>query len=290
MDNKLQLLIDRCEITSEAGQQLIRAFGAPFTEVGEILSNYSRDDNGELVVTDDTIIVTSKDDIIGMKKAREVRLELKRVRTTVENKRRELKEDSLRTGKAIDGVAKYIKDNIQPVEEYLEQQEKFAELEEAKRVAKLKDERIQKITPFCDSPYIYEVQNMTDESFDKLFIELKTAHELKIAQIEAYEREQERIRTEKEAEATRIREENEILRKQAEIREAQIAEERDAQAIMQEAELRAVRDEVKQLSRGEIKNAVNALKRFTVDKVNDGQPMIDYTSVIELLSGPEGNK
>lgn len=285
MNNKLQVLIDKCEITPEAGQQLIKAFGAPFTEVGEILADYRRDEMGNLVVTDKTIVVTDESDTIGMKKAREVRLELKKVRTSVENKRKELKEDSLRTGKAIDGVAKYIKDNIQPVEEYLEQQEKFAELEEAKRAAKLKEERIQKITPFCDTPFIYEVQNMSDESFDRLFAELKAAHELKLAQAEAYEREQERLRAEKEAEDARIREENEILRKQAEAREAEIAKEREEQAIVQQAELEAARKEVKQLSKSEIRNAVNALERFTLPDVNKGKPLVDYESIISLLTG-----
>ena len=41
--------------------------------------------------------------------------------------RKELKEESLRKGKAIDGVANIIKFLIEPVEKYLEDQEKFIE-------------------------------------------------------------------------------------------------------------------------------------------------------------------
>ena len=72
MNNKLQVLIDKCQVTPEAGQQLIKAFGAPFTEVGEILADYRRDEMGNLVVTDKTIVVTDESDTLGMKKAREV--------------------------------------------------------------------------------------------------------------------------------------------------------------------------------------------------------------------------
>ncbi len=271
MDNQLQTIVDSHSIAKENANQLIEAFGAPFTEAGEILASYR-----EIVVTEE-----SQTDL--MKEAREKRLSLKKVRTTVENKRKELKEDSLRTSKAIDGVAKYIKDTIQPAEEYLEQQEKFAELRETERQIKLKQERVGKLTPYCENPYQFNLDNMSDEHFDKLLDEQKKAHELKVAQAEAYEREQERIRLEKEAEDKRIREENEVLRKQAEAREAEIAKEREEQVIVQQAEIAAVRAEVKQMSIGEIKNAVNALERFTSSDANNGKPMIDYQSVINLL-------
>jgi hypothetical protein len=280
MENKLQVLVDKCNVTQEAGNQLIKAFGAPFTEVGEILADYRRDDRGELIVTDKTIVVTDEDDTAAMKKAREVRLELKKVRTTVENKRKELKEDSLRTGKAIDGVAKYIKDNIQPVEEYLETQERFAEMKAAARAAELKQARIMKLQPICENPYVYSLDTMSDVDFEKLYAELHAAHTLKLEQAAAYEREQERIRAEKEAEDIRIREENELLRQQAAALEAEIAKEREEQVVVQQAEIAAVRTEAEQ----KLLDGVNALRRFVAAGVNDDEPMIDYESVVKLIN------
>lgn len=277
--NDLQTVMERYDPAKENAQQLIKAFGAPFTEIGKILSDYQRDDSGDMIVTDNTIIVTDESDKASMKKARELRLELKRVRTTVENKRKELKEESLRTGKAIDGVAKYIKDTIKPVEEYLEVQEKYAETKEAERKLKLKIERIEKITPFCDDPYIYNVELMSESDFDKLRSDLIEAAELKAAQAAAYEREQVRLREEREAEELRIREENEVLRKQAQIREEEIQREREAH----EAELRATKVEVKQSSTNATLNAINALRRFTQPNINNGLPMIDYQAVVEIL-------
>jgi len=265
--NDLQTIVTKQGLTGDGAQTLMKEFGAPFTEVGEILATYK------------DIVVTSEDDIDGMKKARETRLELKRVRTAVENKRKELKEDSLRTGKAIDGVAKFIKDNIQPAEQYLETQEKYAEVKEAERLLKLKLERIEKITPYCDFPHQYEVENMTDERFEKLVGELKTEHDLKVKQAEAYERQLEQERAEKESEDKRIREENEILKKQAAEREAEITKEREMNEAAQQAHVTAARSEATQKVLDRVKNAVNALERREVD----GSQVISHAQVIGIL-------
>lgn len=285
MNDKLQVLVEKQDIAKENTEMLIKAFGAPFTEVGDILADYQKNEEGDFIATDKAIVVTDENDTASMKKARETRLELKRVRTTVENKRKALKEDSLRTGKAIDSVAKFIRDTIQPVEDYLETQEKYAEIKENERLTALKRERVEKIIPYCDAPHIYQVETMSDEDFDKLFVELKQAHELKVAQAEAYEREQKRIAEERAAEEARIREENEVLRKQAEAREREIAKEREAQEEAHAAELRAVQEAAQQSASDSITNAVNTLERFTSRDINDGSPLIDYKSVIDILNG-----
>lgn len=271
MVNNLQTIIDNQNIAKTNAERLIEAFGAPFTEAGEILSNYK-----EIVVEDETQV-----DL--MKEAKTKRLALKKVRTTVENKRKELKEDSLRTGKAIDFVARHIKDTIQPAEEYLETQEKYIENKEIQRKATLKEGRLQKLIPICENPYTYELGEMTDDEFKKLYKELVDAKELKEAQEAAYQREQEKIRAEREAEEKRIREENETLRKQAQVREAEIAKEREEQEVIRQAELAAERDKAKNDTANRVKIALDTLEQFTSPEVNNGKAMVDYQSVINLF-------
>ena len=204
MENNMniELYIKEQNIAADNAKQLIAAFGAPFTQAGEILATYE-----SIVVTDES----QKDD---MALAKTKRLALKKVRTTVENRRKELKEDSLRTGKAIDSVAKFIKDTIVPAENYLEQQEKFAELQEAKRAAALKELRTNELLKYTEyeNTLIYPLVSMTQEQFDKVVSDLKAAKELQAAKEKAYEDDQKRIALEKEADGKRIRDENAKLK------------------------------------------------------------------------------
>lgn len=284
MESTLQKVVGEHKIAKENAQQLIKAYGAPFTEVGKLLSDYTFDEEGVLVPTDNSIIVKDETDKKSMLEARELRLKFKKFRTGIETTRVDLKADSLRTSKAIDGVAKYIKSHIEPVENYLEKQEKFAEIKEAERLLALKTARIEKIKPFCENPYTYDTLDvMTDAEFDKLFAELKAAFELKKAQEEAYQREQQRIAAEKEAEDKRIRDENEVLRKQAEVREAEIAKEREDQEVIRQAELAAVREKAKNTTADKVKAALDILPQFKSEDINGGKPMVDYQSVINLF-------
>lgn len=87
-----------------------------------------------------TIVITDESQKTEMKMAREARLFLREKRLDVEKARKQLKEQSLREGKAIDGIANVLKALIEPIEEYLERQEKFAEIKEAERMEVLKIE------------------------------------------------------------------------------------------------------------------------------------------------------
>ena len=74
--------------------------------------------------------VTSPQQVAEMKMAREGRLFLRAKRIDIEKARKELKEQSLREGKAIDGIANVLKALIEPIEEYLDRQERFVEIQE----------------------------------------------------------------------------------------------------------------------------------------------------------------
>lgn len=214
MSNQLQVILDEQNIAKENAKQLIAAFGAPFEEAGEILASY------------DKIVVKDEEDFATMAVAREKRLALKGVRTSVERKRKELKEDIVRSGRAIDSVARFVKDTIQPAEDYLETQEKFAELKAAERAATKKAERLERLAELEADPSLYNLDGMDDNQFDDLLAKLEA--DIKAAKEAEAKAAAERAAAE-EAERKRqaeIEAENMRLKKEAEEREKAAAKER----------------------------------------------------------------
>lgn len=235
-NNELQRILTEQNVAQENAKQLLEAFGAPFEEAGEILAGYQ------------TIKVTSEDQVELMQEARTKRLALKATRVEVEHKRKELKADILKTGKAIDSVARFVKEVITPAEDYLEQQEKFAEIRQAERKAQLKADRIEKLMQYTDDVSLYNFDEMTEEQYTSLLSTLKAQHEAKLA--EAKRLEDERIAKEKaEAEEQeRIRQENARLKAEAEAREAELEKEREAERKKQ-AKIEAERQKELQAER-----------------------------------------
>lgn len=144
-----------------------------------------------------TIVVTDPSQREQMELARIGRLYLKEKRVAIEKTRKELKEQAIREGKAIDGLANVLKALIVPTEEYLERQEKYVEIK-----AREEQERLQ-------------------AELDKKMEEERIVKE----KTEAEER-------------VRLNLENERLRKEAQIREQQMIEER----LAANAKLKAERD------------------------------------------------
>ena len=99
-----------------------------------------------------TIVVTDETQITDMEMAKVGRKFLSQKRIDVEKTRKGLKEQSLREGKAIDGIANVLKAVIVPIEEYLKQQENFIKIQEDKKrqvlileeEKRIEDERIAK--------------------------------------------------------------------------------------------------------------------------------------------------
>jgi septal ring factor EnvC (AmiA/AmiB activator) len=77
------------------------------------------------------IVVTSAEQTADMAMARVGRLFLREKRIAIEKTRKELKEQALRESKAIDGLSNVLKALIEPIEDYLEKQEKFVEIKAA---------------------------------------------------------------------------------------------------------------------------------------------------------------
>jgi hypothetical protein len=155
--------------------------------------------------------------------AREGRLFLKEKRVFIEKTRKDLKEQSLREGKAIDGIANVLKALIEPIEKYLEQQEKFIEIQEDNRIEEQKLKRIELLAPYIPDLSAYDLKNMTDNAFNYF---LESQKKIKEAAIQA---EQERLEKEKadKEERERIQAENERLKKEQLEKENQLKAERE---------------------------------------------------------------
>jgi hypothetical protein len=177
------------------------------------------------------IVVTDESQKDEMKRAREIRLELKKIRVEADKVRKSQKEQYLRGGRAVDGIANVIKGVIVPIEEHLEKQEKFAEIKEMERKQKIYEERVEKLNPFVDDISLYNLKEMTDEGFEKLLESSKLAKKAQEEAEEKAEEERKAKEEEEKAEAERIRRENAELKekekKEREAREELEAKERE---------------------------------------------------------------
>ncbi len=198
------------------------------------------------------LTVTDAADKAGMAQARVIRLSLKTVRVSVENKRKELKEGYLRAGQTIDNAAKMLARDIAPLEERMQLMEEFAEREAARIEEETKAARIAELQPFLTGPMPpVDLGKMSVEDYANLLADTKDLKSVRDAreQREREEAEAERQRLAAEAEASRvereaarveqerIRAENELLKKDAILlqqREAESKRIRDQEAVLAE--------------------------------------------------------
>lgn len=185
--NQLLEVIKSTQLDESKANVLLENFSNYF----EIASEWQKKAN-ELVVNDVS-------NVAEMKLAREGRLFLRDKRTMIEKTRKSLKENSLKEGRAIDEVAKVLTQLIVPIEEDLEQKEKFKE-----RYEKLiKDElRLKRFNQIKDFEYFLptniDLAELTDLAFDTILRGAKAQHEEKLEKerLELEEREKAIIRKE----------------------------------------------------------------------------------------------
>jgi hypothetical protein len=138
----------------------------------------------------------------GFKTVKAARIEVKNLRCSVENLRKELKADVLERGKIIDEEASRLKALLAPIEAKLEIEE---EAEEERKAAEARakveaeekrlQDRIEQITALGVTPDIKNVKAMDDEFFDHYVRDLKVQAEARRLAAE----EAARIQAEKEA-------------------------------------------------------------------------------------------
>lgn len=124
-DNQLQTIVAESGLETTKARVILEQFEDSFAmaEEWEIKAK--------------AIVVTDGSQVDAIAQAREGRLFLREKRIAIEKTRKELKEQSLREGKAIDGIANVLKALILPLEKHLDNQENFvkykAEAEAAER-------------------------------------------------------------------------------------------------------------------------------------------------------------
>ena len=183
------------------------------------------------------------------KKARSLRLKIRAVRIASDDTHKEMKADSLRRGRAIDGIKNILLHSLVPVEEGLEKIEKAEELRAAAKREALKQTRTAEVQPFSD-PTFYDLAGMPDAQYSELLAGLKAAHAAKIAAAEAAEIARQEAARAAEAERMRIVQENARLQKLAEEeREAREKAERVAAEERAEAERKASAERAEAMAR-----------------------------------------
>jgi len=198
-----------------------------------------------------------------------MRLELKKIRVEAEKKRKEMKSESLRKGKAIDGFANIIKFLIVPIEEHLQKQEDFIKVLEKAKLDELEAKRNFLLEEYEEGlSGNYNLRDMEQEVFDLL----TEKHERnKQDTIEAEKKAEREYIEREEAEAKerdRIKQENELLKKEAaerEKEEAKRAEREQQKREAQEAILAKERKEKERLE-AELKAKQEAEEKARLDQ------------------------
>jgi len=247
----------------------------PIQEVSEVLAIKAKE-----------LIVRDMDDVDTMKKARELRLELKKIRCDVENKRKVLKEESVRRNKAIDGVANIIKFLIIPAEEHLEEQEKFIENKIKEARDKKIRERTDKIIDLDGDSAIYNLGDMSEDSFGDLLDSLTYQREKK--KQEAVKLEADRIAQEKKdrVEQERIKKENEKLRKEN-AKKDEVLKKQKAKILADQKANEAKDKEAKDKFLAELKKKDDAKKAERKAKLApDKDKLVSLSNAVGTISFP----
>jgi len=209
MENQLVTVIKESHVEESTALTLQNSFMPFFNQANEWAEKVK------------SIIVTDASQAEEIKQAREGRLRLKEIRISADKKRKELKEDSLRYGKAVQGVYNVIEYMIAPLEKHLEEQEKFVETQREKIKTELRIKRESELAPYSEFiPSGLNLAEISEDDFLKIVAGSKIQLQMKIdAEKKA---EEDRIAKEKieHEEREKIRLENIKLKKEAEEREA----------------------------------------------------------------------
>jgi septal ring factor EnvC (AmiA/AmiB activator) len=201
------------------------------------------------------LVIAGLDDKKGYQLVREARLTIKGKRVEVEKTRKELKEESLAYGRAVDAEAKRISAALEPIEDHLTKQEKAIddekeriraekERERERQRAALLQARVDQLTPLGAPIDLIALAVMNDQEFDTALLAATVAHEReqeRLAHVEAERQtaQRQRLAEEKQKlaeEDRRQREELAEIERRAREKLAAIKAEEDAsrQAIAKE--------------------------------------------------------
>lgn len=204
-------------------------------------------------------------------RAKRLRIDIGKVRIETEKKRKAEKDESLRLGKAIDGIANIVKYAVTSKEEKLKEIETHLERVEAERLEKIGNERIGLVSAYVDTELMVgtNLAEMEQDVFDAYLYAKKTAFENAIAEEKARIEAEEKAKSEREAEEKRIREENEKLKAEALKAESEkkAKEEAEERARLEsEAKAKAIHEEKEKAIREAKEAEERALKAEQAQK------------------------
>lgn len=196
------------------------------------------------------IVVTDESQTDLMKQAREGRLLLKAKRIEIEKTRKSLKEQSLNEGRLIDSIAKSLTLLVEPAEKHLELQERYAEIQDQKRKAKLKAKRYELILPYAEviDPETLNLGLITEQAFIGILNYAKTTYDAKLESERLAKIEQEEKAKAEAEEKERLRLENVRLNAEAlknKIEANELKAKADELLAKKNAELKAISDKIK---------------------------------------------
>jgi len=113
------------------------------------------------------------------KQAKRVRIDIGKIRIETEKNRKAQKEEYLRAGKAIDGVANIVKWAVTEKENALKEVETYYERIEAERIAKIQAERLEELSRFDVDGSTMDLGKMPDDVWSNLLSGSKANYEAK---------------------------------------------------------------------------------------------------------------
>lgn len=207
----------------------------------------------KLIEESNDINVTDVSQVDEMSRARSLRLSLKDIRVEADKTRKALKEDVVKYGNTVQGVYNVIKENIEPIEKKLEEQETFIERIKQAEAAALKKQRANLLSKYVEDISLYNYEALFPEAFDALVASVKDSWEQD--QRAMKEKEEERVAKEKaeKEENERIKIEHDRLLKEKKERDETLAkekEERDAEAkkLKEAADKKLKEEEAKRIA------------------------------------------
>lgn len=285
---EIKKVIDEAQVEKETSVMLLDSFSPIFQKAKEIAARAS------------TIKVDDASQLTEMAQARSTRLEMRQLRIEADKLRKKLKEDSLRYGKAVQGVYNVIEFFVVPIEERLQEQEDFAKIQEAKRMEALREERNAKIVPLQKyMPPLGDLALMSEEHFLRLIAmaeKMKSDEEEKIAkeqaekeaaelraieEREAQRKENERLKIEAEEARKKAEEEKRVLREQAEKERA------ERERIEREA--KAKRDEEERIAAKKLAEEKRLKNAPDIEKLQNLSAQIEALELPEM-AGEEAKK
>jgi septal ring factor EnvC (AmiA/AmiB activator) len=188
----------------------------------------------------------------GFETITEARKRVARLRIKIEAKRKELKEGSLKYGRAVDGEAKRLTTLLEPIETHLEKQEAIHNAErdrikeEKKQAAAMRlQTRLNRLAEFGVAGNVEQLQTMDDDDFELFFLQQKSASDRKRIEEQEIAAELDRQAAELRARQLELEAERQRMREQAE----EIEKQRLQDAARMEAERAEIRREQEQLRR-----------------------------------------